>query len=898
MPPHGLADQVQHVKKPRPISFGSIFSRKPDNMTPGTDAPRRSISTRISNVSSPDYVEEPNRAASFLHASADREHSEATRLSASDLPPSLMKANLSDIARDDLNKRFSKFTSLPSYATSSASDSRMVQKKLLDLDGTSRFGSVSTASEYPAGTSMKVKSSPPGNRAPKNGTAADYEWIPQGIELPFGMKASDLQIEDIENEISIAFDDRSMLPDEGRPHSNLSLPVTKVVRKPLPITDATGKDIPREHTPDIIVQSPKTPTFAHVKEEPKSPHAKKALRVPFLQKFRHSRTKSKEPPIVDPKGNQPYGQDTVHSFFDDPSSDGEGNNDDNDSEDGGTGGAFVGNAQQASFGRPTLVHHQTPSLNSGLGSKDVLNNVSSGKITSATSTLSSKHPSLLDPALIAEEQRKNEARRNSVIGWPTSEQRLNTLQTTSSAGAEKYQDGDERVSGLWKAKNDAPRGLATAPLTQSVGPMTSDAGPPVDGLRSHPSNAKQKAPKRQVTYPQPIRTAKEKNRQWERGPVTPHPSTLAITHKARRPKHEEKSKDQKANLTVVVYGRVEDAPKVQHLSIPTAAHKVPIKDSEKGEKAIMNRDFDDATLARALFAAYKAIRGVIFATFSARTVRSVKLLGYESDCQLAILRATPKCFENKEEKEGFAHTKLINLYRKPKLGKGRWVWWAWVRGLPENQKSTERSGGKVALELVEGWAATRILIALAMVAFCSVMATLLWIVAGNSRVSRPVPASTSATLMAGNLPAEASMFTSKSIPTGGVAISPSPRTSYADISSPLGTWINGPNTDLAPGVLASAIGVPNPAAGDSPATPTVLQRDTTLTFTSASAFASSYQGGSGDAVTAAPAQATPQESGNGGAGSRLGAGVGLGVLVLLFGWMIVGAWMGVSWYVG
>ena len=36
----------------------------------------------------------------------------------------------------------------------------------------------------------------------------------------------------------------------------------------------------------------------------------------------------------------------------------------------------------------------------------------------------------------------------------------------------------------------------------------------------------------------------------------------------------------------------------------------------------------------------------------------------------------------------------------------------------------------------------------------------------------------------------------------------------------------------------------------------------------------------------------------GGPGSRVGAGVALGVLVLLFGWMIVGGWVALSWMAG
>ena len=39
----------------------------------------------------------------------------------------------------------------------------------------------------------------------------------------------------------------------------------------------------------------------------------------------------------------------------------------------------------------------------------------------------------------------------------------------------------------------------------------------------------------------------------------------------------------------------------------------------------------------------------------------------------------------------------------------------------------------------------------------------------------------------------------------------------------------------------------------------------------------------------------PGASTVGGPGSRVGAGVALGVLVLLVGWMFIGAWIALSW---
>ena len=833
----------------------------------------------------------PNHAASITpntnqEASDEIGMSKAFKLPSPDFPPP-MGPNMVDLVEDNLNKRFSKFSFVPSYATSSAGEPSTVKEEHSNAEEASRFGSVSTASEYPPGTSMKVRSPPPGNRPPKNSVATDAESLLNGTNFLSSVPSGNLDMCESESEIEIALVEDPVLASGIIEENKPPVPDRNPTRKPATAAAESGNEaLERLDTPDIIVQSPKKPMFAHAKEGPKSPRAEKALRVPFLHKFRRSHDESKETPILDPQNNIPHGQEPISSFFVEGSSDDEDYNDDKDSEDGLSHAAFLGNAQQASFRRPVLVNHRTASPSPQLGLRDILDHGSGTRVVPDVSPLGEERNSMLDPALSDEDQRKKEARRSGVIGWPASEQQLEVPQTASGAGTGKYEQGDERVSALWTGDADTFQGPASAPLIHTVGPVTGNPESRVDGLRSHPTNAKSKPPKRQVTFPLSIQAIKEKN--WDREDIisTPYPSAQAADGEHGGGEIEKRTKDRKANLTVIVYGRGESAPKMEHLRIPAVAHQIPIKDSEKGEKAIMNKDFDDATLARLLFSAYKAIRGSAYASCSARTVRSVRLLGYENNCQLATKRAKQQCFKNKEEEEGFAHTSLINLYQNPKRGKGKWIWWAWVRGLPENSDQDGRSGGKVALELVEGWSVKRIVTTLALVAFCSVLATLLWIVAGVTRVTVPVPTyASSATAL--------SMPVARSLMSGGVSISATTHVTYSDISGP-GVGIE-PNTY--PPSQASAFATGSPAAGISVAAivPTVLPRDTVSTSTWATSPRISSSGG--ESATSVPAQDIGRGATTGGPGGRLGPGVGLGALVLLFGWMIVGAWVAVSWMV-
>ena len=852
------------------------------------------MSTRLSHPSSREPSEKPSRAAS---ASSTADHKPSPSLAPTDRTTSLVGSRgfldptlISKGSQDDMNKHFSRFSFVPSYTNSSLGASDVGEEHTEDEDGQeiSRFGSVSTSSEYPPGTSKKVKSPPPGNKAHMNGEDHEGESSKE-ISLPFGMQSNMFDFSE-----NISIEDGIMVAGESERGSKLSLPIAKkITRKEMGSAREMGEA--EDVTPEIVVQSPKTPTFSHVKDEPKSPRAEKALRVPFLHKFRRSESKKSAAnprtiaAVTEPQYNEPHSQEQVRSFFEAASSDGEEDNDDDK-------GTFIGNAQQASFRSPVLVNHST---SSSVGLKDILHRGPSAR-SQNISPLSAGDDSPPRRALFTTadtDEEKRESRRSGVIGWPASEHVIEAPQT-AGAGNSNYNNGDDRVNGLWDV-NCGPNPFATGAKAATA---PAEIGR-IDGLRSHPTI---RSPKRQVTFP--LETQVERERVWVREDVTPYP--VGYTPKEEREETEELQRmeraEQKATLTVVVYAHHNQVPKVKRLSIPTIAHEIPIPAASRSAgspaKAIMNRNFDDATLSTLLRSSYASLRGPWTAKLSARTVCSVRLLGYEKSCQLATHRAKHQCFENKDEESGFAEARLLGLYRNPKHGKGRWEWWGWVRGLPENQATKQNE--KVALELVEGWSARRIILALALVAICSIVATLLWIFTGGNYVGSgiaPSPVVTAADQFA----SPTTIGTMKT--SDGIAITASPSSKTTSMPSV-------PPESAIPGMASE---IPAPAAGSavgaeirSEIEPTVMQRDATTgstpMFTLASTSTLASTPASASAFTASdeassPAPASSDKLGGyslGGPGSRVGAGVALGVLVLLFGWMIVGGWIALSWMVG
>ena len=876
------------ANKPRPISFGAVFSKTP-TLIAGTVSPRRSLSTRLSNYSNRENREQPSRDSSTSPLSRLRPAT-SQGLSVRSTSPLHLSYHMGPESQDDrhnnINKRFSKFSFVKSYANS-ATDASDAQEELADEyseDGQeiSRFGSVSTSSEYPPGTSKKVKSPPPGNKA-RSGPAGEETDSNRGYPFPAGGTTSSLQgfLDDINIEDGI------MLAGESERGSKFSLPIGKKMSRSGEAGSVRNESASQDRmvpvVPPIQVQAPITPTVSHVTQEPKSPRAEKTLHVPFLQKFKPRSKGSKRPSISGPiavQHNQPHGQQTIASFFDTASSDGE---DDNDR-------VRPEPISKDSFRRSVLVsHNDSPPV----GLTDILKrgpSIRSENISplSPLGTQRKLHSNASKP--VDEATREN--RRSGVVGWPASEHDIDGPQTAGvDTVGTKYARGDDRVSGLWDDEANGPPGSAP-PL---------GAKHPPNGARSHATSVRLPGPKRVVTFP--TNMTERPDSVWDREPSTPHPF------------------GRKANLTVVVYPRrgSHRVPALAKVLIPLVAHeghspKPATVSSEK--RASTRRGFDDEALFLLLRASYHKLRGTFIARCSARRVGSVRLLGFENQGQLATDRAKHSCFPSNyynhnsssssssgstDEEAGFAEARLLELYRRPRLGRSRWEWWDWVRGLPENV-AVENGGGeaalpapgrssseKFALELVEGWSVCRIVMALAVVGACSIAACLLWIFFGVGHVDAAGAVAGSPTGVAAAAAATTGMQASSrrngnAITSASGLVSP---TSIAEASSASG---GSPRPTSEP---ALGTEVTNSDILNDEASATMEQRDNNIT-SMMSSMASQTPEQTLDPKNSA-ASDVPVGTKSGDSGSRVGAGVAMGVLVLLVGWMLIGAWIAMSW---
>ena len=793
---------------------------------------------------------------------------------------------------ESVDPRFSRFSFVPSRTTTSAWASQAAMEGKENADETSRIGSISSLSSHQLGDENPMEHPQPGIRPPKTSVSTEAGVQQQVHEVRDNPDL--IPPENPQEESRIKSRKEGGQIAERRASSKNSSIISRIIKKPVAqdFHDDAGSLGGSLDRGDLKSKdpSPRTPTFAHVKHEPRSPRASKALNMPFLQKFRRSGGENKGPQPFRMENNLPHNKQDFSSFFDDPSTDGEDDKIDRSKASREKDKYFLGNAQQASFRRPVLVNHKS-GTSSQIGLKNILHRgpaIQSGNTEDSTaeggrSKLEPDH----DPT-------KDSGQQGFGDPEPVSANRSITPSIKADDNSSVHRDLGLSHTQYSKPSSEHPKAATKA---HEGNETNTEVRVPMDGLRSHPTEVKDKpTPKRQVTFPLSMEAIKGRN--WEREDVisTPYPSGYTPRGEPAFDKDGSKETDLFAKLTVVVHGRGNGAPKVTTLHVPLTAHQIPIKGSERGEVALMRKDYDDATLARSLFAAYKEMRGSTVARCSARVVCGFKLLGFENRCQLATRRAKQQCLKrgNDEEAGGFAETRLLELYRKPKTGRGKWQWWTWIRTLPGIQTPEVGSGanaGNVALELVEGWSIKRILLALVLVAFCSFLATLLWIAAGSSRVALPStqsmnPGTTSpagSSLHSGSSGSGLVPFTPGYTPSGGTVSLP--QTSYG--SSSFAMPQNAP--------LAS-LGVPSINLGTGSVAPTMMQRDTPAVM---SPFPSASDGIDVAAVaaeTAGPQQPTMYLTA--GAGSRVGAGVALGVLVLLFGCLIVGAWMAFSLMMG
>lgn len=191
-------------------------------------------------------------------------------------------------------------------------------------------------------------------------------------------------------------------------------------------------------------------------------------------------------------------------------------------------------------------------------------------------------------------------------------------------------------------------------------------------------------------------------------------------------------------LTLVLYTRHGRAPRVRRVIFVSAATRGAAPrvggsgaNGPASSVSALSRDFDDEKLFDSIRAEYGRMRGAFGGLLSARKVRDLGFLSYSRASQLAKQHkgARRKIFPVNVE-DGFVETKLLGLYRKPRIGRGKYEWVEWISRLPENSGGQGSNEGKFALELVEGWWVAKIGLAVLAVVTLSLLATLLWIFLG------------------------------------------------------------------------------------------------------------------------------------------------------------------------
>ncbi len=457
-----------------------------------------------------------------------------------------------------------------------------------------------------------------------------------------------------------------------------------------------------------VLKKPPLPSTDPKFEESNVPREVGGFRLPFLHgmpKFlrqsgygKSSLTPSEEKEVKD--AAQPPG-----SFFNDGSSDGEPDEENSQ----------IADAQQAIVGTPVMVERGSRAK---VGLEEMLHtaplpkatlepsNENAGRVTGASVAISR------DGAFPV----RTPSKREGVIGMPQQEQQdlLSQIQE------------DQVGQGIFHTMN----------------PFAND------GLRSNPVSPKHvpaaipaQQSKRTVSFPQtpPQLDIKPEHRFMRQDIVsTPYPpgfrgraaSLYNAPDSGTMPTIGEAPK---SLLTLVLYSHGDSISKVKKIVIPTPPETALVDSSDEKKppiKAILRQDFDDDKLFKLIRSEYHSMRGSLRRLASARTVRSMNLLAYHSTSELVSKHAKPMHFRDQDNDKYLAEARMLDLFKKPKLGKRHHEWVEWVTTLPENSNIESMDNERIALELVEGWSTSKFLAAIIAVLVCSLTVTLLWIFLG------------------------------------------------------------------------------------------------------------------------------------------------------------------------
>ncbi len=302
-----------------------------------------------------------------------------------------------------------------------------------------------------------------------------------------------------------------------------------------------------------------------------------------------------------------------------------------------------------------------------------------------------------------------------------------------------------------EATKDGSLGLAS---WKELNPFTPDAQRSERSLQyltpiSTPSPAPKPKSARNVSFPPAPLDIQPGHRFLRQSIVsTPYPTSADEERQKRKvsfPKVGLQRGDGPESIfTLVIHSSSNAAsPKIKSIVLPNPQLISLTDDSEKNHpptKATIQTDFDDEKLFTLIRKEYTTLRGPFRHLTSARTVRAINLLSYQSTNQLASKQAKPTHLHPEEgNDEATTEPTLLSLFQTPKLGRKRHEWTNRLRRQPENPSTipSETDNEKLALEFIESWSPLRLNLALATVILCSLAATLLWVFLGTSKGQHP-----------------------------------------------------------------------------------------------------------------------------------------------------------------
>jgi len=319
----------------------------------------------------------------------------------------------------------------------------------------------------------------------------------------------------------------------------------------------------------------------------------------------------------------------------------------------------------------------------------------------------------------------------------------------------------EGIVGMTRGDDDAARapeegvqeekGLGTGDGARSAGLSGAD------GLRSNPVRRAKTVPglgKRRVTFPTmaPVEVGPEQRGVRQSIVSTPYP----LGYKGAKEGKEAEKKTGKENkagekreerpkdvLMLVVYSPNSRIPRVKEVIIPGPKETVLVDDSDEKKPvamATMRKDFDDEKLFKLIRAEYGKMRGFAGSIASARSVKNIGVLHYSNIAELSHRgeqRFPGMMFG--AENEDLVGDGMLALLQDPKVGRKSHIWTEWVKRLPGNSKSENDAREKIAIEFIQGWSPTGIVLAVTTILMLSMAAMLLWIFLGVGNVSSIVP---------------------------------------------------------------------------------------------------------------------------------------------------------------